>query len=225
MIGLKHVAVSFSETIKSSAPLFTAVFAYALLSKYTFCFFLSNWLTLSVIAFCHLFINFINSWILINPSIHSLTYFISSYHPVLVFRVLLLSLIYPIVCSFIHHSFTRLYSLIHSFILFCVSTGEYSGVYVNLALIPVMFGLGISTYSELSFNMTGFIAAISNNILDWWVQFIITFDKHFASLTKGVEHHKKIKEFYVSDAKGLNITRIPSHDSCVSLRHMMSGVL
>lgn len=75
VIGLKHVAVSFSETIKSSAPLFTAVFAYALLR-------------------------------------------------------------------------------------------EYSGVYVNLALIPVMFGLGISTYSELSFNMTGFIAAISNNILD-----------------------------------------------------------
>ena len=34
IIGLKNVAVSFSETIKSSAPLFTALFAYFLLSKF-----------------------------------------------------------------------------------------------------------------------------------------------------------------------------------------------
>merc|ERR1719427_609330 len=75
IIGLKYVAVSFSETIKSSAPLFTAITAYFLL-------------------------------------------------------------------------------------------GEYSGVYVNLSLIPIMSGLAISTSTEISFNMTGFLAAISNNILD-----------------------------------------------------------
>lgn len=75
VVGLKYVAVSFSETIKSSAPLFTAVVAYLLL-------------------------------------------------------------------------------------------GEYSGLYVNLSLMPIMFGLAISTSTELSFNMTGFLAAISNNILD-----------------------------------------------------------
>jgi len=75
IIGLKYVAVSFSETIKSSAPLFTAIVAYLLL-------------------------------------------------------------------------------------------GEYSGIYVNLSLIPIMSGLAISTSTEISFNMTGFLAAISNNILD-----------------------------------------------------------
>lgn len=33
VIGLKYVAVSFSETIKSSAPLFTAIMAYMILGK------------------------------------------------------------------------------------------------------------------------------------------------------------------------------------------------
>ncbi|XP_002160887.1 solute carrier family 35 member E2A isoform X1 [Hydra vulgaris] len=75
VICLKYVAVSFSETIKSSAPLFTAVTAYFLL-------------------------------------------------------------------------------------------GEYSGILVNLSLLPIMFGLAISTSTELSFNSTGFIAAVVNNILD-----------------------------------------------------------
>jgi len=75
IIGLKYVAVSFSETIKSSAPLFTAIVAYFLL-------------------------------------------------------------------------------------------GEYSGIFVNLSLIPIMSGLAITTSNEISFNMTGFLAAISNNILD-----------------------------------------------------------
>jgi len=75
IIGLKYVAVSFAETIKSSAPLFTAITAYFIL-------------------------------------------------------------------------------------------GEYSGLYVNLSLIPIMSGLAISTSSEISFNMTGFLAAISNNVLD-----------------------------------------------------------
>jgi len=75
VIALKYVAVSFSETVKSSAPLFTAITAYLVI-------------------------------------------------------------------------------------------GEYSGLYVNLSLVPIMFGLAISTSTELSFNVTGFTAAIVNNILD-----------------------------------------------------------
>ena len=51
--------------------------------------------------------------------------------------------------------------------MFCFFLGEYSGIYVNLSLIPIMFGLGICTANELSFNLTGFIAAVSNNICDW----------------------------------------------------------
>eukprot|EP00794_Sanderia_malayensis_P014903 gene14903-16447_t len=76
VVALKYVAVSFSETIKSSAPLFTVIIAYIIL-------------------------------------------------------------------------------------------GEYSGVYVNMSLVPIMFGLAICTRNELSFALKGFLAAVSNNILDW----------------------------------------------------------
>lgn len=75
VVALKNVAVSFSETIKSSAPLFTVICAYIIL-------------------------------------------------------------------------------------------GEYSGIYVNLSLVPMMFGLAICTSSELSFVLVGFVAAVSNNVLD-----------------------------------------------------------
>ena len=34
LITLKYVAVSFSETIKSSAPIFTAIIAWLMLGKY-----------------------------------------------------------------------------------------------------------------------------------------------------------------------------------------------
>lgn len=35
MVSLSHVAVSFTETIKSSAPLFTVVFARLILREHT----------------------------------------------------------------------------------------------------------------------------------------------------------------------------------------------
>jgi len=75
VVAMKNVAISFSETIKSSAPLFTVIIAYIIL-------------------------------------------------------------------------------------------GEYSGLYVNLSLIPIMFGLAICTSNELSFVLTGFFSALLNNILD-----------------------------------------------------------
>uniref|UniRef100_A0A8C6UC57 Solute carrier family 35 member E2A n=1 Tax=Neogobius melanostomus TaxID=47308 RepID=A0A8C6UC57_9GOBI len=44
--------------------------------------------------------------------------------------------------------------------------GEYTGLWVNLSLFPVMVGLALSTATELSFNMLGFSAALSTNIMD-----------------------------------------------------------
>ncbi|XP_020493843.1 solute carrier family 35 member E2A [Labrus bergylta] len=44
--------------------------------------------------------------------------------------------------------------------------GEYTGLWVNLALFPVMAGLSLCTATEISFNMLGFSAALSTNIMD-----------------------------------------------------------
>ncbi|XP_034732476.1 solute carrier family 35 member E2A-like [Etheostoma cragini] len=44
--------------------------------------------------------------------------------------------------------------------------GEYTGLWVNLSLLPVMAGLGLCTATEISFNMLGFSAALSTNIMD-----------------------------------------------------------
>lgn len=44
--------------------------------------------------------------------------------------------------------------------------GEYTGLWVNLSLFPVMGGLALCTASEISFNMLGFSAALSTNIMD-----------------------------------------------------------
>ncbi|KAM9243678.1 solute carrier family 35 member E2B [Dugong dugon] len=44
--------------------------------------------------------------------------------------------------------------------------GEYTGLLVNLSLIPVMGGLALCTATELSFNVLGFSAALSTNIMD-----------------------------------------------------------
>eukprot|EP00795_Rhopilema_esculentum_P006854 gene6854-12452_t len=76
VVAMKNVAISFSETIKSSAPLFTVITAYFIL-------------------------------------------------------------------------------------------GEYSGIYVSLSLIPIMFGLGICTSNEISFVPIGFFSALLNNVFDW----------------------------------------------------------
>ncbi|XP_062315724.1 solute carrier family 35 member E2A [Osmerus eperlanus] len=44
--------------------------------------------------------------------------------------------------------------------------GEYTGLWVNLSLFPVMAGLALCTATEVSFNMLGFSAALSTNIMD-----------------------------------------------------------
>ncbi|XP_018424179.1 PREDICTED: solute carrier family 35 member E2-like [Nanorana parkeri] len=44
--------------------------------------------------------------------------------------------------------------------------GEYTGMVVNLSLLPVMGGLALCTASEISFNVLGFSAALSTNIMD-----------------------------------------------------------
>jgi solute carrier family 35 protein E2 len=40
-------------------------------------------------------------------------------------------------------------------------------MWVNLSLFPVMAGLALCTATEISFNMLGFSAALSTNIMDW----------------------------------------------------------
>ncbi|XP_010873686.2 solute carrier family 35 member E2A isoform X1 [Esox lucius] len=44
--------------------------------------------------------------------------------------------------------------------------GEYTGLWVNLSLFPVMAGLALCTATEISFNTLGFSAALSTNIMD-----------------------------------------------------------
>ncbi|XP_027022775.2 solute carrier family 35 member E2A-like [Tachysurus fulvidraco] len=44
--------------------------------------------------------------------------------------------------------------------------GEYTGLWVHLSLFPVMAGLALCTATEISFNMLGFSAALSTNIMD-----------------------------------------------------------
>ncbi|XP_012886852.1 PREDICTED: solute carrier family 35 member E2B [Dipodomys ordii] len=44
--------------------------------------------------------------------------------------------------------------------------GEYTGLLVNLSLVPVMGGLALCTATELSFNVLGFSAALSTNVMD-----------------------------------------------------------
>ncbi|KAM8927451.1 solute carrier family 35 member E2B [Pelodytes ibericus] len=44
--------------------------------------------------------------------------------------------------------------------------GEYTGMMVNLSLLPVMAGLALCTATEISFNLLGFSAALSTNIMD-----------------------------------------------------------
>ncbi|GCB72194.1 solute carrier family 35 member E2B [Scyliorhinus torazame] len=44
--------------------------------------------------------------------------------------------------------------------------GEYTGLWVNMSLMPIMGGLALCTVTEISFNMLGFSAALSTNIMD-----------------------------------------------------------
>ncbi len=44
--------------------------------------------------------------------------------------------------------------------------GQRTSWQVNMSLIPVMFGLMLCSFNEISFDMIGFLAAVSNNVID-----------------------------------------------------------
>ena len=90
LLALNYVAVSFTETVKSSAPAFTVVISKIILGQSVYC--------------DHLI------------------------------------------------AFNRLLS------------GQITGIYVKLSLIPVMGGLALCSANELSFNIIGFIFALTTNI-------------------------------------------------------------
>lgn len=50
-----------------------------------------------------------------------------------------------------------------------------AGLWVNLSLFPVMAGLALCTATEISFNMLGFSAALSTNIMDWYCSSLYSF--------------------------------------------------
>ncbi|XP_073937688.1 solute carrier family 35 member E2B isoform X2 [Castor canadensis] len=98
LVSLKNVAVSFAETVKSSAPIFTVIMSRMILGEYT------EWVGIALS---------------LARGLHQLP------------CVLLLP-----------------------------------GLLVNLSLIPVMGGLALCTATEISFNILGFSAALSTNIMD-----------------------------------------------------------
>jgi len=48
-----------------------------------------------------------------------------------------------------------------------VMLGEYTGPFTIMSLVPIMFGLGLCSTYELSFNIEGFAAALATNITEW----------------------------------------------------------
>lgn len=45
--------------------------------------------------------------------------------------------------------------------------GEKTGLFVNLSLLPIMIGLALTSATELSFNVPGFVAALCTNLSEW----------------------------------------------------------
>ena len=43
----------------------------------------------------------------------------------------------------------------------------HTGLFTILSLLPIMFGLGLCSTYELSFNIEGFIAALATNLTEW----------------------------------------------------------
>jgi hypothetical protein len=74
---------------------------------------------------------------------------------------------YPRIMLFMY-TFPQVY---HAFYLY-LSSGESTGLYVNLSLIPVMSGLALCSANELSFDIRGFVAAMATNLTEWYVLII-----------------------------------------------------
>jgi hypothetical protein len=70
--------------------------------------------------------------------------------------------------------------------------GEKVGLHVMFSLIPVMAGLSLCSANEISFNVIGFVAAISNNIMDWLVLNAFKTTECFKNLMKmySITHQK-----------------------------------
>jgi solute carrier family 35 protein E2 len=116
LVSLKHVAASFTEAIKSSAPLFTVVFAWIILKVRTRC----------VVGVLH-----------------------ASDHCA-----------HRIVCAPLLPLATRFTHALHA------PRARNDSPRVIFSLVPVMVGLVITSGTELSFEMVGFLAALSTNCID-----------------------------------------------------------
>ncbi|EDV24177.1 uncharacterized protein TRIADDRAFT_3406, partial [Trichoplax adhaerens] len=78
---------------------------------------------------------------------------------------------------------------------------EKTGVYVNLALLPVTAGLALCSATEIGFNMLGFLAAVSNNIVD-------CIQNVFSKKLLSGEHYTPVElQFYTSAAAA--VVQIP----------------
>ena len=44
------------------------------------------------------------------------------------------------------------------------------------SLLPIMLGLALTSAYDLSFNIIGFLAALTNNLADWWVNDLSAFE-------------------------------------------------
>tara|TARA_B110000208_G_scaffold184796_1_gene239061 strand:- start:496 stop:1563 length:1068 start_codon:yes stop_codon:yes gene_type:complete len=119
LVSLKHVAASFTEAIKSSAPLFTVIFAFLILRVRTRC--VVTAARVSRDNFC------------------------------------------AVRCARCSHALRAHYPL-------PLTPPPYPllfrSVRVMLSLIPVMLGLVVTSGTELSFEMVGFLAALSTNCID-----------------------------------------------------------
>lgn len=137
LVSLKNVAVSFAETVKSSAPIFTVIMSRLILGEYTGS---GHTDECQGVGHCR------------NPN----------------WRMLLMT------CKTVDKQLYAQYiisnemdwnkGLIFWFVLVAL---QPAGLWVNLSLFPVMAGLALCTATEISFNMLGFSAALSTNIMDW----------------------------------------------------------
>ena len=142
LVSLKFIAVSFTETVKSSAPFFTVIFARLMLGERT---------SLMVSAYTH-------------PSTAS---------------ALLVLLQTPLQCRSLRGKFGRFRVVV------------LAHVQVNLALVPVVVGLALTSATELSFTPIGFGAAVLTNCIDC-IQNV--FSKKLLS-TKGCVLHDDVSVF------------------------------
>ena len=62
-----------------------------------------------------------------------------------------------------------------------------------MSLVPIMGGLILTSYTELSFQVVGFVAALFNNIIDWYVVcvYIAVFPVHYSIYSENIIYDLK----------------------------------